>query len=368
MEEKGWRGLIYDAPWAKFKSGQTGVIISDDRKECETLSDDIHSIKLDFDPNTTFSTREGHILFRQKGSDLFDVVCITQEPGGDYKLEITTNKINGCDGDCNTKWAEFLNAVSVFEVINGERHEITGRDKELVIVYPTKAQACKNNCELLTNTGTTNDKIIPVSGVTSYNKEGVITAECITTIAIAKRGESTREFTNESIWNFDSVKLKVEETAGVCPTIVARNGTRKISCNGGEVQFDLTTTQNSCNISVGYDTLDTQTCKRTVLFIANESQTTKNYVLYGLKNISVKHIFIVKGGCDEQPTSEQVNGVVISYTITTQGVNITNINQENGEITFTVDSSVRNITLRAVSEMGTVGTHTISLNNLTRNA
>jgi hypothetical protein len=82
MERHGWRAIIYDAPWARFKSGQDGVYISEDGRSCETVNDDISSIIVEAIPNTTDEVRDnGHILFRQKGSDLFDIVCLSQNPG-----------------------------------------------------------------------------------------------------------------------------------------------------------------------------------------------------------------------------------------------------------------------------------------------
>ena len=88
MERHGWRAIIYDAPWARFQTGQTGVIVSEDGRSCETVDDDKSSIIVVADPNTTFEDRgNGHILFRQKGSDLFDIVCLYQGAGGTYGLE-----------------------------------------------------------------------------------------------------------------------------------------------------------------------------------------------------------------------------------------------------------------------------------------
>ena len=79
MERTGWRAIIYDAPWARFASGQTGVIVSEDGRTCETVDDDKSNIKVIADENTQGVDRKnGHILFRQKGSNLFDIVCLRQ--------------------------------------------------------------------------------------------------------------------------------------------------------------------------------------------------------------------------------------------------------------------------------------------------
>ena len=76
MKKHGWRAIIYDAPWAIFEPNQTGIIISEDGKSCETADDSISSVKIIIDPESESSGGDGHILFRQKGSDLFDIVCI----------------------------------------------------------------------------------------------------------------------------------------------------------------------------------------------------------------------------------------------------------------------------------------------------
>lgn len=78
MERTGWRAIIYDAPWARFDSGQTGVIVSEDGRTCETVDDDKSNIKVIADETQSTSKKSGHILFRQKGSNLFDIVCLNQ--------------------------------------------------------------------------------------------------------------------------------------------------------------------------------------------------------------------------------------------------------------------------------------------------
>ena len=42
--KNGWRAIIYDAPWAYFKPGQEGVMITSDGKACETIDDEKDSI------------------------------------------------------------------------------------------------------------------------------------------------------------------------------------------------------------------------------------------------------------------------------------------------------------------------------------
>ena len=52
----------------------------DDGKTCETVDDDKSSIVVVADVNENFAPRKnGHILFKQKGTDLYDVVCLYQD-------------------------------------------------------------------------------------------------------------------------------------------------------------------------------------------------------------------------------------------------------------------------------------------------
>ena len=364
MEEKGWRGLIYDAPWAYFASGQNGVTTSDDRKECETLNDDITSIKIDYEPNITFNAREGHILFRQKGSDLFDIVCITQEPGGEYRLDAVGGKIDGCPGAFEDKWNAFINAITLYVTTNGVRKEITDpAEKEASIKSPTRSQARDRG--LLYNESTESDNLVHVSAVTSYSPTSTITAAAETDITVSKRNGTTEEFMNESRWNLDGIKLKIEQQGDVACIIKARNGSTSIDCNGGPVQFDVLTVQSTCDVSLYYDDRDEETCKTTALFVATESQITKNYTITGLTTATVEHKYNIKEGCDATPTEDWRSGTVSQWVITYPGSNLINItNQTDDVIIFTVDPSVNHLTLKATSDKGTTITKTFNFNEL----
>jgi hypothetical protein len=113
QQRHGWRAIIYDAPWARFKPGQIGVIISEDGRSCETSNDDKSSIVIEVDPNYTTSDRSnGHVLFRQKGSDLYDIVCLSQE-GSTYELSV---EFHG--SICENNIDNIREFLSVFEKIN----------------------------------------------------------------------------------------------------------------------------------------------------------------------------------------------------------------------------------------------------------
>jgi len=150
VRNKGWRGYIYDAPWARFASGQSGVIISDDGRECETWDNNISSIQIYADPNTTFEDRNnGHILFRQKGSDLYDIVCLNQGEGGTYKITVAPKStIDGCNK--STKWQEFLNAIEIVEVINDERRVVDSSRKAQFITKPTQTEVSNGYLDNIT--------------------------------------------------------------------------------------------------------------------------------------------------------------------------------------------------------------------------
>ena len=116
--KSGWRAIIYDAPWARFKPNQKGVIISSDGRSCETTDDSKDCIIIVVDAHIGLEDRDnGHVLFKQKGSDLFDIVCLYQESGGVYELEITDRfgytsgvTIDGCSGT----YTDLRNGIVVY--------------------------------------------------------------------------------------------------------------------------------------------------------------------------------------------------------------------------------------------------------------
>ena len=136
-QRHGWRAIIYDAPWARFVPGQVGVIISEDGRSCETSNDDKSSIKIEADPNIGFSDRaNGHVLFTQKGSNLYDIVCLSQESGGTYEIKAEPLTVDGCAlGDSVYSYSSLVRDIKIMECYNrGAWQEITkAEDKSKMI-------------------------------------------------------------------------------------------------------------------------------------------------------------------------------------------------------------------------------------------
>lgn len=233
--KKGWRGYIYDAPWARFASGQSGVIISDDGRECETWDNNISSIQIYADPNTTFEDRgNGHILFRQKGSDLYDIVCLNQGEGGTYYITVSriTATIDGCHKDCNVKYQEFLSSIKVTEFINGVEHVADNNRKAQLVIMPTYEQVC--NGYLDNDENNTKPKSITVKG--TYQSASSI----VNTIVRVKGPTTTTQYVRTSGINQFSGKAYVDTPhVEITYDVVIDGGSPAYSeCSGKTVQFN----------------------------------------------------------------------------------------------------------------------------------
>ena len=123
MEKLGWRGVIYDAWWARFKSDQEGVVVYEGGKECETTDEAKDRIQIEVDKNASVrNTRKGYILFTQKGTNCTDIVCITQEAGGEYVLSMDNITLSECDTSADINGYNALLAKireNTYESING---------------------------------------------------------------------------------------------------------------------------------------------------------------------------------------------------------------------------------------------------------
>lgn len=118
----GWKAIIYDAPWAYFKDGQPGVIVTEDGKTCETTNDDLSSIIIVADENTLFEERTGKVKFIQNesGKDIdIDLVQIASKHV--YELSVQDVTMNGC----TATYDGFTEQVSVYWVVDGVREPAT---------------------------------------------------------------------------------------------------------------------------------------------------------------------------------------------------------------------------------------------------
>lgn len=232
MERHGWRAIIYDALWARFQTGQTGVIVSDDGRSCETIDDDKSSIIIVADPNLALEERDnGHVLFRQKGSDLFDIVCLWQDAGGTYGLEVSDMTIDGCTGK---DYGSFIRDLVIYEILNGEKTQVTNyEDKKAMIVSPTASDASNN----FRNTGNT-----PITYLIKVSYAGAVATATLTSTAAEEEHE---EYTNTTFEGLDQVTIEKTGNGDTFCSIYADRGNKVGACSGGSVTFAVNEGQTS---------------------------------------------------------------------------------------------------------------------------
>ena len=304
MERHGWRAIIYDAPWARFKSGQTGVIVSEDGLSCETTDDDKSSIIVEAIPNTTFEDKGiGHILFRQKGSDLFDIVCLYQKAGGTYLLSVEPMTIDGCVGK---DYGTFVRDLVIYEVINGERKQITDyNEKKSIIVKPTAIDA-SNNFKNDT------DSIIEMPIIISSN--GI---EATSTLKITTAGDVISNYSGTSISDLNKISVTYNGGGSTYSSIYISGGNKNGACSGGT----LTISTNE-----GTSTYPTYVISARDVTVSNIYEKIKCGTIIGTEteagSVVEIHIVSSSGVREENSSGDSVtvsiaNGVTEVYVIIT---------------------------------------------------
>jgi hypothetical protein len=215
----GWRGIIYDGDWARFKQGQKGIIVSEDGKTCETSDNDKSRIVIIAEKNPSYKKggeRFGHVLFRQKGSDLYDIVCIMQNPSKHtYILHVNNIDLNRCD-----KWNSFKEKLKNNVYFENEEGTITYPSK-YNIISPVKSDF--NNLQV---------GVLPIS-ITAVEEGKEYSASSTCYVADDEWKYSDTEFTI-NIKNSDILKIK----EGRYNYDILSNPD-SIDCNGGEVKFTV---------------------------------------------------------------------------------------------------------------------------------
>lgn len=219
----GWRAIIYDAPWAYFKKGQDGVIVSEDGKSCETVDDDKSNIKIIAYRNKTFYPKgTGHVLFRQKGSDLFDIVCLYQyaseKPEEVSVLHVDDVNIDGCSGT----YTQLLKLLNVYWTKGTETTKCTN----YTLLSPT-AQDTFNN----PNGGTLEIIVAAKIG----NDEYTATSTCY----ISAASEEVTNYTNTVI-TIDCIRNFINKVGGGGSTQCAMYPKNvSLECEGGNYTFSI---------------------------------------------------------------------------------------------------------------------------------
>ena len=239
---KGWIAVIYDAPWARFKEGQEGVIVSDDGKTCETVDDDKSKIVVVADVNANFAPRKnGHILFKQKGTDLYDVVCLYQDATEHvYQLCIESESDDKPDVavtlSSSDSYQTLLNKLKVYWIIDGdENNTIRCTDYGLLTPTPQDFQV-KEDIET--------SYTISLSAMTGGNIYFNDNPECTKLCVITSTGE-TRSFSGVDFFcgdekidnNFTGFTATLEKDG--LSTFILNASTSELNCDGGTVNFTV---------------------------------------------------------------------------------------------------------------------------------
>ncbi len=323
--KNGWRAIIYDAPWAYFKSDQEGVIITSDGKACETTDDEKDSIIVIADPYIGFDKREnGHILFKQKGSELFDIVCLSQEGGGTYKLEVrdaadetNTIIIDGCTGN----WTQFKSSLRVFETINGNRVELS--EDEYKILSPDANYNFTNNSE--TDDIELDDFIVVSSKteVEGLEEEDKIAKGKLIITASGKEYRQPRTDGGSVVGEIDLSVITVEKLSSGSRVYSIEKSSLYTECDGKPpVTFYLKTTE-------------TETPQYKVILVSVTTTILVDYIKCGV---------VIR--TEEETIASSEN---ITYSI--EG-NVTEVSRTDSEIVLNIEDGVSEFILKAVTTSG----------------
>lgn len=318
--KNGWRAIIYDAPWAHFKPNQEGVIITSDGRACETTDDSKDSIIIVADANLLFTERDnGHVLFRQKGSDLFDIVCLYQEDGGEYSIEIGDSNgnignvtVDGCSGT----FTDFKNTLKVYETINGVTKEL--KKGEYVIEEPN-AQYFADN--IPNDSDSPKTTLIVVSSVKYSSMPPAIGSLTITT------KDETKEDIDKDASTIDLSNIYVQRESDTSYFYsIKRSPNKSTPCEGGSVTFSLERTLIE----------DPQY----VIMLSSVEISTIYAVIY-------TQCGIVIGTGTKEPITD-----ISDITFTVEG-NVSNISYtEDGNISLTISDSVNSFRIIAENSIG----------------
>lgn len=287
-ERTGWRAIIYDAPWAYFKKGQSGVIVSEDGKSCETVDDDKSNIKIIAYKNETFYPKGiGHVFFRQKGSDLFDIVCLRQKASEiPTILNVDDVYMNGCTATYNG----LLEMLNVYWTKGTETTKCTNYN----LISPTPQDVFQENTTL---------DIKVTASIGRDEKEA--TAKCY----ISSAGEEVTSYTSTEI-SIDCIANHVRKVSDGTSTVcsISPFGASS-SCEGGNQTFIASEVESSitCAISPKNITLECDGGKRT--FIINKSEPSNSIYEIDLSCASATNYFKVTK-CEEEKRTYSENGVL----------------------------------------------------------
>ena len=325
MNNNGWRALIYDATWARFKTGQTGVFVSEDGRMCETIDDNRDNVLIEADPNLGFTERtSGHILFKQKGTDLFDIVCLEQAAGGVFELFLTGISATICSvEDSDTIYDTLNNTLASqglvqYSINGGERHALSAGD--FTVIMPNRS-GLKSLAQIVSETNQAQSCGLMVT--IRFSDGNIYSSNTATFTAVP--GDVAVKKDEKSVFDFSLLKVVVTEEvnggegggakAVVCQ-ITPVNGS-VIGCSDTTVRFTATTKEDSCNCTITKDKTELECIGGTVHFTVDCEEdtpgTTENVYSIDLSKISVYTSYKLESCFTSE--DKRVGGSVASATL-----------------------------------------------------
>jgi hypothetical protein len=319
-KRKGWRAIIYDAPWAYFKKGQSGVIVSEDGKSCETVDDDKSNIKIIAYKNDTYYPKGiGHVLFRQKGSDLFDIVCLRQKASEiPTFLNVDDVYMNGCTATYNG----LLEMLNVYWTKGTETTKCTNYN----LISPTPQDVFQESTTL---------DIKVTASIGRDEKEA--TAKCY----ISSAGEEVTAYTGTEI-NIDCIVYHVRKISdGTSTVCVISSSDAPLTCDGGLHTFTASEVGGtaSCTITPNNVTLK---CSGKRTFIINKSEPSNPIYEIDISCASALNNYKVTQ-CEKDIRTYSENGV-LDWEVVSGNATII---QYNPTLQISVTPGTRSVTLKA---------------------
>lgn len=222
----GWKAIIYDAPWASFKRGQLGVIISDDGKTCDTIDDDKSRIIIVAEENPYFVERTGYALFKQKDSGLNDKVKFVQAAREHvYELHVQNVNMDGCTATYNG----FKSLLNAYWIADGVREPATN----YTIVTPKSSDF--NN---VSGGKTLQIKITASRDGKTYSA----TSTCI----ITRAADPVTSYTSTVISGLNGTTIPCcMSTKGTCTVLPSNSSVECVDGVVKKVNFSVTNNKNS---------------------------------------------------------------------------------------------------------------------------
>jgi len=350
----GWRALIYDAEWARFKRGQEGVIVSEDGRMCETIGDNRDNILIEADPNFKFTPRtSGHILFTQKGTDLFDIVCLKQESGGKLELVVDSVSMNVCDAPALSYYNDLINILNEQSLVTIKENQdppysVTYGDElgQFKIVSPTRNEFT-DIISNLANGGTVETPL-----VVSVKKYGdTYTSENGATLTLTRGdGETIREKRSE--FDFSSLLVSYVE-GGTTPITCSLSPSDAVSntCEGGSVTFTPSYSEDICNCEITRSTEKLKCNGGTVTFVVTCQKPQEKTYYYSINFAVVKVTTkYTRETCIETQEIEE-DGMIVDVSLVPQeGVSVKSFS--DGILQLYIDMDVEEFNIKVTSDIG----------------